>query len=295
VHLQGPIGRFDFLYFPWLRARGARVVYTAHNPRPRTGAVGLLDRARYRQVDALITLSRTGVRDLIDDGVAAEKIAYIPHGTYLQLCTRTFAPQEARRMLGIPPDARVVLFFGGMSPYKGLDVLIDAMAVLRVRQPDAFLLAAGPSKRGIDSYRARIDAHGLTRIVALRPGYVPLEQVPLYFSSADVVVLPYRGSYQSGVVHLAYAFARPVVVSNIRDLREQVLEDGTGLVAGLDPTEFGGALAELLNDPGRSSAMGRRGRDLAETKYSWETIARQTLEVYARVGVDMSLAQSRAH
>src|SRR3990170_5216008 len=115
VHLQGPIGMFDFTYFRWLKAQGARVVYTAHNPRPRSGRTGWLERARYREVDAIVVLSAGGMNDLTADGVDRSKIFLVPHGNYLSFCQRSLPSEEAKASLGLPARARAILFFGAIA------------------------------------------------------------------------------------------------------------------------------------------------------------------------------------
>jgi glycosyltransferase involved in cell wall biosynthesis len=283
VHLQDSIGRFDFLYFRWLKARGAKVVYTAHNPRPRAGTSGWLDRARYQSADAIVVLSRAGMDDLIADGVAPSKVSYLPHGNYLQFCQDTISRSEARHSLGLPTTAQVVLFFGGIAPYKGLDILIEAFARLRRQHRDAHLVIVGRPQGALDGYRDLIAYHELTDVVIVKPEYITFAEMPTYFSAANVVALPYRRSYQSGVLQLAYGFSRPVVVSDASDLGEQVSEDQTGVVSSLDPVDFSAALSTVLADEASAAAMGQRGRELAQTKYSWETIARQSLRIYGQV------------
>ena len=284
VHLQGPLGQADFLFYRWFKRHGARVVYTAHNPRPRRGRSGRLGEARYRAADALVALSRLGVAHLIADGHEPAKVHFIPHGNYLHLCDQSsLPPSQARGALGLPDSARVVLFFGQIAPYKGLDLLIDAFARVRREDRHAYLIIAGPAAESLEPYRNLLDRYELAPAVMLHPEYVPLSELSRYFLAADVVAFPYRQSYQSGALQLAYGFGRPVVVTVTSDLGADVEEDGAGIVADPDPGDFAAALLEVLSDPVRASQMGRAARQAAETKYAWEQVAARSLRVYRHI------------
>lgn len=284
VHLQGPLGSLDFLYFRWLKRRGARVIYTAHNPRPRTGGVGWLHKARLREADAIVALSRVGMKDLVGDGIHASKVFHVLHGNHLRFCGMSGSSgDQAKRLLGLPETARAVLFFGQIAPYKGLELLIEAFAEVRRRDPTVYLVVAGNPAQSFAPYRRLIEQFGLAEAVILELRYIPLPDVPKYFLAADVLVFPYRRAYQSGVLQLAYGFARPVVVTDAGDLGETVAEDGTGIIAEPNPEDLAAAIQSLLSERATAALMGQRGRQAAETRYSWGTIAARTAEIYRLV------------
>jgi len=281
VHLQGPLGSLDFLYFRWLKRRGAKVIYTAHNPRPRTGTGGWLHKARLQESDAIVVLSRVGVKDLVGDGIGASKIFHMVHGNYLRFCNGSESSRDrARQVLGLPEAARAILFFGQIAPYKGLDLLIEAFAKVRRQDPTVYLIIAGSLAESFDPYRQLIDRFGLGDAVILELRYIPLAELPNYFLAADLLVFPYRQAYQSGVLQLAYGFARPVVVTDAGDLGETVAEDGTGIITGPNAEDLAAAIQKLLSERATAASMGQRGRQAAETKYSWPAIAARTAEIY---------------
>jgi len=284
VHLHNCLGKFDFLGFRYLRTLGIPVVLTAHDPKPDTGLTAF-DWARYRSADAIIVHSLNGIKDLANGGVRVEKITRVHHGNYLHLCPGSdLSPDEARRSIGLRGTDRVILFFGTIFPYKGLDVLIEAFAQIAYDEPDVRLVIAGEPLEDFGPYRKQIEDRGFADRVVLDLRYIPFAELPTYFVSSDLVAFPYRRIYQSGVLQLAYGYGRPVVVTDVGGLGEIVQKDRSGLVVPPgDPTALAAGIRRLLRDSVEAQEKGRRGRLAAETKYSWEAIARDVMEVYHSV------------
>ncbi len=285
VHLHEAMGKLDFVYTRILRAKGCRVVYTAHDPHPLGRRATWFDVVKFRRADAVLVHSRNGVDDLTLWGVARNKIVEIPHGNYLELCNDSgLTPARARESLGLPGLARVVLFFGAISPYKGVDLLVEAFARLVRTDRDVYLVIAGHPRMDLTPLHRLISVLGLTDRILMDLRYLPLDEFSRFFMACDVVVLPYRRIYQSGILQLAYGFGRPVVVTDVGGIGEMVREDRTGLVAeSEDADAMASAIAEVLSDPEAARKMGERGRHIAESKYSWEGIAREVVRVYESV------------
>jgi len=215
-------------------------------------------------------------------GVPEDRIRVVPHGSYDAFRTHPVDRAAARRLLGVPADARLVLFFGEIRREKNLDGLVRAMAEVRRRVPQARLLAAG-KLRHLDPMAiiAEIQRLGLREAVDFRPVYVDDAHVDAHFAAADVVALPYRDITQSGVVLQTMTAGRPVVATDTGALGHTVREAGCGVVVGVgDEAALAGALAELLADPDRAAALGEAGRLAAATTFSWERCARDTWAVY---------------
>lgn len=284
VHVLNPIGKLDFAYFWAVKALGAPVVYTAHEPRADTGG-GWFESSRYLAADAILVHSSNGVKDLTARGIPESRIVQIHHGNYLHFCGRAELPPEtAKQMIGLRPADRVVLFFGTIAPYKGLDVLLDAFGELRSSGPLPYLVVAGEPLEDFSAYRRRAQALGLADRVVFDLRYIPFTDLPKYFLSADVVAFPYRQIYQSGVLQLAYAYGRPVVAAAVGGVGEAVAEDGTGLVVPPgDAAALAAALRAVLSNTGMAEEMGRRAYRVAEEKYSWRAIARTVEGVYRSV------------
>jgi len=157
--------------------------------------------------------------------------------------------QDACRDLGIGPDEHVLLFFGYVREYKGLDLLIEAMPEVLRRHPGTHLVIAGEFYYGEKMIRERIELLGIGGRVRVYSGFVPAERVPLFFSAADVAVLPYREASQSGVVQQAYGFGCPVIVSGVGGLPEVVDEGKTGVVVrDLDSHSLADGICSFLEN-----------------------------------------------
>jgi glycosyltransferase involved in cell wall biosynthesis len=176
------------------------------------------------------------------------------------------------------PDVPALLFFGRISHYKGLDVLLDAMPQVWESAPATRLVIAGYGE--IPAHAVLADPR-----VEVRNEHVPESAVPELYNSATAVVLPYRQASQSGVGSLAKSYGRPSVVTDEGGLPELVA-DGSGLVV---PSEDVGALAnaliEILTEPGRAEAMGAAASASAQSEFSWKAVGEATLEAYRRHGL----------
>lgn len=292
-----PLGHFhyfhfpplDYLYLKSLHILGKHCVLTVHDVVPFDAKTSHLSwlRRLYQEADRIIVHADSN-RDAIvgSFGIGSHKVRVIPMGPYLSFADRQrLPPPDAKRRLGIDPGAPVALFFGQIKRVKGLQYLIDAFGEVLGHCPSAQLLIVGPEwKESFDAYARLIRERDLNENVSTRIEYVPDEEVGLYYSAADVVVLPYTECFQSAVLYMAYSFAKPVVASAVGGLVE-VIEDGvTGLlVPPADVEALAKALLTLLQDADLRNTLGNRGRQLVQDKFAWSGIARQIAVVYAEV------------
>lgn len=294
VHFQWFANRAqDYKFIKLLRWFGIPAIYTAHDVEPHMTA-GQEHRADlqkvYDSVVRIIVHAESNKRELVSVfAVDASKIAVIPHGSYDFLCAREpLTKDAARERVGVPRGKKVILFFGLIKRYKGLEYLVDAFEEVRGRVKDAFLLIVGDVYAGdpeghryytqmIDGLRGRDD-------VLCVASYVPVEAVGQYLAAADVVVLPYTRTYQSGVLLAAYAAGRPVVVTDTGGLSEVVEEGRSGFVVPPgDAKALAIGMMDILADSERLNAMGERARHLATAVYGWDAIASRTVELYQSV------------
>jgi glycosyltransferase involved in cell wall biosynthesis len=280
----------DIVHFQWLAVqqldgrllpggRGVQapgrppLVLTAHDVLPREGGARrrAAQRRLYDRFDALVVHSDQGRARLTQElGVDAARIHVIPHGVFAHLAEESAAGASAPP----PPfhtDKPVVLFFGLLRPYKGLDVLLDAWRGIE----DAELWIVGMPRMDISSLRA-----AATPSVRFVPRFVSDAELPGYFRRADLVVLPYREIEQSGVLFTALAFGKPVLVSEVGGFAELAAAGAARAVPPGDASALHGALGELLGDRAALAALAQRARALAAGDYAWETIARRTLVLY---------------
>jgi glycosyltransferase involved in cell wall biosynthesis len=183
--------------------------------------------------------------------------------------------------LGLDPKAPYLLFFGLIKEHKGLDLLLEALALARRERPEVRLLVAGEPMGSWRPYAERIARLGLAGSVELRLGYIPNAKAHLYFGAADVAVLPYQQIFQSGVVLASYAFARPVVATDVGGLGEIVREGETGFLAPPDdPARLAETLLHALSDPAALVRMGATAASFARERHSWAHIAARHEEIY---------------
>jgi glycosyltransferase involved in cell wall biosynthesis len=273
----------DVVHFQWLAVQAVDrwllpqrpIVLTAHDLLPREPRLGQtrFQRLLYDSVDAVVVHSEFGRGQLVGElGVDPGKVRVIHHGAFKHLTVQT----DERPL---PPElgavrSPVVLFFGLLRPYKGVDVLLDAWRGI----DDAELWIVGRPRMPIEPLRARAQAN-----VRFVPRYVPDAELPAFFRRADVVVLPYSRTErfdQSGVLATALAFGRPVVVSDVGGLGEVTAEGAARLVAPGDPAALHDALAGLLEDPQQREGLAGAALAAAAGPYSWAQAAAQTLALY---------------
>lgn len=151
----------------------------------------------------------------------------------------------ARQRLGLELGDKIILFFGFIRKYKGLDILLEAMADPRIRQAGIKLLVAGEFYEDEKEYQEQIERLGIRDLLILRTQFISDREVVHYFCAADVVVQPYRNATQSGVTPLAYHFEKPMVVTNVGGLPSMVPDRRCGLVAEVDPKAIATAILEF--------------------------------------------------
>lgn len=286
VHYQWvKIPIFDLFIMLLLKSLRIATVYTAHNILPHQERFyhKWIFKAVYKRFDKIIVHSNNDKKKILAlCSMGREKVRVIFHGDYMFFAQKFPITQtKARTVLGIPQEAKVALFFGPIAKYKGLEYLLRAFEQVIKRFPSAMVVVAGRPSPDFSQYRHLMSGLGLTTHSMTDLRYVPLEDVSSYFAAADVVVTPYLATYQSGVVQMAYAFAVPVVATAVGGLPE-VVEDGeTGyLVPPRDERALCDAIMKMFSYPERSREMGRRGRKLAQTEFSWSRIAEETMQMY---------------
>jgi glycosyltransferase involved in cell wall biosynthesis len=273
LRLRRSTSEADLLHWQWLwleavtlplLPRGRPQVLTMHNViRRERSARRLVER-----MDAVIVHTRSGAELLGDETC----VYVIPHGAFEHL---TRLPEERP----LPPDLAavggpVVLCFGLVRPYKGVDVLVDAFR--SVERAELWVVG-----RPLGVSLEALDPPANVRFV---PRYVPDAELPAFFRRADLLVLPHRSADVSGVLFAGLAFGTPMVLSAVGGFRELVEDHGAGrLVPSGDARAMADAINELLADPAAREALAERARAAAAGPYSWDSVARRTLEVYDEV------------
>ena len=253
--------------------RECRIGFIVDNVLPHEKRPGdlMLTKFAFRAVDYFIVLSDAVERDLKAVDPRA-KIVRLDHPTFENFGSRVDR-SEARQKLEIPEDAPVILFFGYIRKYKGLDILLRAMPQMLARLPELRLIVAGEFYGDEKEYRELIEELRIpARNLVLATDYIPNEEVTLYFSAANVCVLPYRSATQSGIVLVAYNFDVPAIATDVGGLSEVVKDGKSGLIARTATPE---AVAKKVIQFFEENLEDKLTRGVIEEKqkYSWDVFA----------------------
>ena len=193
--------------------------------------------------DAFITMSEKVMSDLrsIEKSKPAQLVAHPIYDNF----GAAIAKDVAREKLGIDKKDKVILFFGFIRKYKGLDILLEAMADGGIKEAGIKLLVAGEFYEDEKVYQEQIDRLGIRSQLIMRTQFIPDSEVVLYFCAADVVIQPYRNATQSGVTPLAYHYEKPMIVTNVGGLPAMVPDRKSGLVAAVQPMAIASAILEF--------------------------------------------------
>jgi glycosyltransferase involved in cell wall biosynthesis len=280
----------------YYRALGKRIVLTAHNVNAgqRDGNDSFVNRftlkIQYLLADHIFVHTEQMRNELRTGfGLTIAKISVIPFGINNTVPNTALTSEEARRQLGLNASQKVVLFFGNIAPYKGLEYLVDAMALLASDASDFRLIIAGSPKNCAPYWEAiqrQISCSELRSCVIERIEYVPDAETEIYFKAADVLALPYVHIFQSGVLFLGYNFGLPVIASDVGSLREDIVEGKTGFVCQpKDPMDLAKSIETYFSSElyRRRNAGRQEIRDFANERYSWTRVGEITREVYRSV------------
>jgi glycosyltransferase involved in cell wall biosynthesis len=260
------------------------LVVTVHDPRYHAGDLDsqrtpqrLMDWG-FRRADRIIVHGESLKRQVVElFGFAREKVQVIPH-----VAIGSVTPPNAAEV-----TSPSLLFFGRIWPYKGLHYLIKAEPEIRRDMPDVKIVIAGVGD-DFEQYRKMIER---PENYAIHNYFISADECDRIFRESSVVVLPYTEATQSGVIPLAYSYAKPVIASRVGALEEAVVHGVTGLlVPPANSKALAAAVVELLRDPGRCREMGCAGRNKLDTEWSPQVVGLKAMEVYRR-----AIADRQAH
>jgi glycosyltransferase involved in cell wall biosynthesis len=262
----------------WIkRHTSIRIVYICHNVVPHEGG-GSLDRRLaltvLRQGDAFIVHSEQDRYRLLALLPGAHVIkAHLP--TYAELANLSClssggATGMVRRDLNVPDDRPIVLFFGFVRPYKGLEYLIQALPLV-LEQLNIHLLVVGEFWSSPEFYQRYARAFGVESAITFVNRYVPNEDLCSYFDLADVVVLPYVSATQSATIQLAFGFGKPVITTRVGGLPEVVQDGVNGLVVPpQDEQALATAIVRFYREELGAQLSENARRTAATQAFSWQ-------------------------
>ncbi|HEY4155497.1 MAG TPA: glycosyltransferase [Puia sp.] len=260
--------------------RKTRIIAITDNVLPHEKRPGDLLFTKYflKACDAFVSMSDEVMRDLrkLEKQKPAEKVIHPLYDNFGEIIPKKNARKILRERfhLDVTDGERIVLFFGFIRKYKGLDILLRAMAEPGIRESGIRLLVAGEYYEDEKIYRELIARLRIPDLLILKTDFIPDNEVQYYLCAADAVIQPYRHATQSGVTPLAYHFERPMLVSNVGSLPSHVIHDQTGLVAEPEPASIARAMLRFYE----------LGEDyfiphlrMEKKKYSWKNLVNTIL------------------
>lgn len=240
----------------------------------------------YQIADSIIVqgeVNKTKLLNLFPDIENLQsKTVYIPHGNFVDYVEEV-KKNDARKYLNLPENKVILLFFGQIKKVKGLDVLIKAMKQVCDKRKDVLLVIAGKVwDDNFEVYDKLINENGLTDFIRGDIKYIADQDVKYYFGSSDVVILPYKNVYQSGVVQLAYSYKKPVIATNVGAFKEVVENEISGLLVPPDNVEcLSNAILSMINDKEKLDKYGVNGYKIINDKFGWPEIASKVYNIYS--------------
>ncbi len=210
-----------------LKHKGVRTIILVHNVIPHESKPWdrILTRMALSQTENFIVQTEAQ-KNILHIFFPKIKVKLAPHPVYDEFPGKRIDPVTARNRLKIPQGRQILLFMGIIRKYKGLQLMIKAMQVLKSMNSAIHLVVAGEFWEPIEEYQMQISELQLHEHITIFPGYIPNEDIPLFLSAANLLVAPYTAGTQSGMVKLAMGFGTPVVIS--RQITDKLLESYEG-------------------------------------------------------------------
>lgn len=278
------VGALEFLGVLMARLAGLRVVITVHDVeafRPGFSSEIIMSMT-YKLCSIFIVHNEVSKQELSSKkGVLEKNIRVIPHGSYLGLVDAPIPRGEAKTSLGVSPEEIVILFFGQIKEVKGLELLIEAVGKIQGKVQNIKLMIAGKVwKDDFSKYQALINQYELSQLVHLDIRYIPDQEISKYYSAADLIVLPYKKIYQSGVLLMAMSFGTLVLASDLPGMK-QVITDGKNgyLFNSGNSDDLAAKILHIFSQPDFSKIVGQAQEDM-RSRFSWDAISTDVVRAY---------------
>jgi glycosyltransferase involved in cell wall biosynthesis len=260
-----------------VKKQNIKVLAITDNVIPHEKRLGDKQLASYfiKGCDAFVTMSKAVMKDLEKFTNTSHK-KYLLHPLYTAFGDK-IPKQEARLKLHLKQDDRVILFFGLIRKYKGLDLLIEAFSLLKA-SPHNKLLIAGEFYEDKQPYFDLISKYKLEEQIMLLNQFIPNDDVKYYFSAADIVALPYRSATQSGVTQVSFHFEVPTLVTNVGGLGEIIPHNVAGYVVEPNPQAIATSLEDYFENNKEQAFT--EGMKQEKQKYEWSIFVNEIIALY---------------
>ena len=287
LHLQWfNLSPIDYLMIKRAKRKGIKIVITVHDILPFNEKFydfkyhkKIYDLADEIIVQAEVNINR--FKKLFPEN--GNKISYIPHGNFANYAN-IHDKNIARDKLKLPKDKKIVLFFGQIKKVKGLGVLLEAFNEICKEREDIYLVVAGSVwNDDFSIYKNKIVRYNLTDKIRCDIRYIKDEEIEYYYSACDINVLPYLDVYQSGVIQLAYAYKKPVIVTNIKSFIDIVEEDVNGYICRVgDYISLKESIIKAMDNSDKWEDMGNNGNRIILERFSWKDIGIKIKSIYEK-------------
>jgi len=262
--------------------KGIKVIAITDNVIPHEKRVGDTAFTKYfiKHCQGFVTMSKAVLNDL-------QKFTSSVHKKFLLNTLYTafgekIDKQEARKKLNVLADEKTLLFFGLIREYKGLDLLLEAMADERIKEMKIKLLVAGEFYEDKKLYTDIIEKHNLQSSIVLFDKFIPNEEVKYYFSAADLLTLPYRSATQSGVTQVAFQFEKPTLVTNVGGLSEIIPHNKCGYVVESNSKAIADSIVDYFSNNREVSMAAAMAEE--KKKYDWSIFSNNIVNLYEDLG-----------
>jgi len=279
---------FEYYVFNLLKSMGFKIVFTSHDVLPADYTERELKfyNKVYHISDVIIVHSNSTKTEITRMfKINPERITTIKHSNFEFIAEKYLCEKnQARRLLGIDTSAKVILFFGAIREYKGFDILLDAFKRLKeegnVHNLQMIVAGGGGNKFYFisDEDMRYLQA---TKDILYDDSFCDLDKMVQYFCASDVCVMPYRRISASGILILAFACGKPVIVSDIGGFPEYVHDNETGYLVPLDDKkELLNAMMKIFENENQIRVMSEKCKEYSRNELSWEICAEKTISIY---------------
>lgn len=260
-----------------VKKQNIKVLAITDNVIPHEKRLGDKQLASYfiKGCDGFVTMSKAVMNDLEKFTETSHK-KYLLHPLYTAFGEK-IPRQEARLKLNLKPEDQVILFFGLIRKYKGLDLLIEAFSLLKTN-PNNKLLIAGEFYEDKQPYLDLISKYHIEEQVILLDQFIPNNEVKLYFSAANIVALPYRSATQSGVTQVSFHFEVPTLVTNVGGLGEIIPHNVAGYVVEPNPKAIANSIDDYFEN--KKEQQFTEGMKHEKQKYEWSIFVNEVVDLY---------------
>ena len=262
-----------------------KVVLTVHDVSSfsNSSSSSIIRNLIYRLTDIILTHNEFSRSEIINvNANLSSCISIVLHGNYTPFVNIQYDKEKSKEQLAIPNNRRILLFFGMIKEVKGLDILLSALKGVIKCNPDVLLVIAGkPQGNNFSDYQKIIDENNLSKYILLHTKFIPQKDVEHYYCASDLVVLPYKKIYQSGVLMMTLSYERPALVSDLPPLKEIISDNENGFLFKTENvSDLTTKLNSILSNEGLMEQVRTKGTELINTKYDWGEIGRQTKHAY---------------